>query len=64
MIEITLSHEQFAVLMNALRRAEDSFTRDYIYKGATNVSKLWSEIYKQVHTYGQVEEDEIEYEEE
>lgn len=64
LIQIDLSKDQFGVLMNALKEAEGSFTGSRMYKGASDVSKLWMDLHKQVFTYGQVMEDEIDYEEE
>lgn len=64
MIEVELDRNQFAVLMNALKQAEGSFTSNRMYKGAKDVGKLWLDLHRQVFTFGQVEEDEIEYQEE
>ncbi|CAB4123732.1 hypothetical protein UFOVP46_83 [uncultured Caudovirales phage] len=57
MIEIELTKQQVDLLFPALKQAESAYTQAGQWKACKELDKLYNELYKQIHTYGQIERD-------
>lgn len=60
MVEFEIPQDRVLLLFAALKQAEIKFTDHYNFQAAKNVSKLHDSLYRQVFTYGQVDEEYLE----
>lgn len=58
MIEVEVTQTEMTLLMSSLKLAEVEFGNRQEWRAATAVSKLHQSLYRQVFTYGQMEEEE------
>jgi hypothetical protein len=56
MIEVELTKQQVDLLMPALKAAETFYTEQGDFKVCKNLTKIYDSLYRQIFTYGQVEE--------
>ena len=56
MVEVELTRKQVDLLMASLPQAQTKFTDDGDFKASTAVSKLREDLYRQIFTYGQMED--------
>lgn len=58
-IEITLTLKQVELLFPALKQAEAAYTTEGNFKACKALTEMYASLYRQIHTYGQVEEYEL-----
>jgi hypothetical protein len=56
MVEIELTRQQVDLLFPALKAAESAYTEAGQWKACKELDKMYKVLYKQIFTYGQVEE--------
>lgn len=61
MVELTLTLKEIELLFPALKMAESGFTEAGNFKACKALTTLYAGLHKQVFTYGQVDEEELEY---
>lgn len=59
MVDVSLTHKEVATLLASLKTAEQTFTTLGEYSICKNLTKLYDSIWKQIFTYGQVTEEEL-----
>jgi hypothetical protein len=55
--ELQLTEKQARMLMHSLKTAELAYSNDGKYKAAIEVDKLHEYIYRELFTYGQIDEE-------
>lgn len=61
MVELSLTLKEIDLLFPALKMAESGFTQTGNFKACKALTALYAGLHKQVFTYGQVGEEELEY---